>query len=254
MIELKRIIPKLEIKNNNLIKGMQFEGLRVVGDPIVYAKKFFQETADQIVIVDIVASLYSRENLFETLNKITNDIFIPITAGGGVRSINDISSLLNAGADRVSLNTFALDNIEILDDIANRFGQQFISIMIEVKKIDNKYYCMKNHGRDNSGLELFEWINILKKKKIGEIIIQSIDDDGMQNGFDKDLLKLIESLDINFPVVAGCGMGNNNHCVELLKKDFISGLTISSSLYTEEIKIIDLKNRLKKENVSINEL
>ena len=254
MLELKRIIPKLEIKNNNLIKGIQFEGLRVVGDPISYAKKFFKDTADQIIIIDIVASLYSRENLFETVNKITNDIFVPITAGGGIKSINDISNLLKSGADRVSLNTFALENINILDDIANKFGQQFISILIEVKKMDDKYFCMKNHGRDNSGLELYQWIEILKKKKIGEIIIQSIDDDGMQHGFDINLLNLIEKLEINFPVVVGCGIGTNQHCVEILKKNFISGITISSSLYTNEIEILDLKKKLKNENIAINEL
>jgi len=254
MIELKRIIPRLEIKNNNLIKGIQFEGLRIIGDPVNYAKKFFQDTADQIIIVDIVASLYKRENLYETLNNITNDIFIPITAGGGVRTVQDINNLLNAGADRVFLNTFALDNIGILNDCADKFGQQFLSIVIEVKKIDNKYYCMKNHGRDNSGFELFQWVDILKKNKIGEIIIQSIDDDGMKCGFDKDLLELIGTLDIKVPVVVGGGVGNNDHCVEILKKDFISGITISSSLYTEEINIIDLKKKLKKENIAINEL
>ena len=149
MLEIKRIIPKLEIKNENLIKGIQFEGLRVVGDPIKFAKKFFEDGADQIIIIDIVASLYSRKNLFQTLNKITDDIFIPITAGGGVRSLEDIKKLLEAGADRVSINTFALENQNILGNISEKFGSQFLSILIEVKKIENKYYCMKNHGRDN---------------------------------------------------------------------------------------------------------
>ena len=125
MLEIKRIIPKLEIKNENLIKGIQFEGLRVVGDPIKFAKKFFEDGADQIIIIDIVASLYSRKNLFQTLDKITDDIFIPITAGGGVKNLEDIEKLLEAGADRVSINTFALENHEILNEISEKFGVNF---------------------------------------------------------------------------------------------------------------------------------
>ena len=253
-IEKIRIIPKLEIKNDKLIKGMQFEGLRVIGDPVIYAKKFFDDTADQIIIVDIVASLYSRENLFDTIDKITNNIFIPITAGGGIKSIEDIRNLLEVGADRVCLNTFALENREILDKISNIFGSQFISVLIETKKIKNKYYCMKSHGRDNSGLELEKWISILKKKNIGEIIIQSIDDDGLKSGFDQKLLSIIDKLNIKKPVVVGCGMGNDNHCIDVLKNEFISGLTISSSLYSEEINIKNLKKNLKKNKIPINEI
>tara|TARA_B100000029_G_scaffold321611_1_gene314043 strand:+ start:277 stop:1041 length:765 start_codon:yes stop_codon:yes gene_type:complete len=254
MLEIKRIIPKLEIKNENLIKGIQFEGLRVVGDPIKFAKKFFEDGADQIIIIDIVASLYSRKNLFQTLNKITDDIFIPITAGGGVRSLEDIKKLLEAGADRVSINTFALENQNILGNISEKFGSQFLSILIEVKKIENKYYCMKNHGRDNSGIELEKWVKFLKTKGIGEIVIQSIDDDGMCNGLDDNLLNIIQKLKINKPTVVGCGMGNLDHCIDVLNKDYVSGLTISSSLYSQDIVINKLKSELKKRKIPINEI
>ncbi len=254
MIEIKRIIPKLEIKNENLIKGVQFEGLRIIGDPIKFAKKFFEDGADQIIIIDIVASLYSRKNLFQTLDKITDDIFIPITAGGGVKNLEDIKKLLEAGADRVSINTFALENHEILSEVSEKFGSQFLSVLIEVKKIDNKYYCMKNHGRDNSGLELSKWIEFLKTKGIGEILIQSIDDDGMRHGFDDHLLDQIKDLKINMPTVVGCGIGNLNHCIKILDQNFISGLTISSSLYSEDIKINELKSDLKKKEIPINEI
>tara|TARA_B100001057_G_scaffold304808_1_gene304935 strand:+ start:12209 stop:12973 length:765 start_codon:yes stop_codon:yes gene_type:complete len=254
MLEIKRIIPKLEIKNENLIKGIQFEGLRVVGDPIKFAKKFFEDGADQIIIIDIVASLYSRKNLFKTLNKITDDIFIPITAGGGVRNLEDIEKLLEAGADRVSINTFALENQEILSNISEKFGNQFLSVLIEVKKIENKYYCMKNHGRDNSGIELDKWVEFLKTKGIGEIVIQSIDDDGMCNGLDDNLLSIIQKLKIKIPTVVGCGMGNLDHCINVLDKDYISGLTISSSLYSEDIVINKLKSELKRRKILINEI
>ena len=254
MSEIKRIIPKLEIKNDKLIKGIQFEGLRVIGDPVDYSKKFFKETADQLIIIDIVASLYSRENLFSIINNITNDIFIPVTAGGGIRSINDITKLLDAGADRICINTFALENINILDQISNIFGSQFISIMIEAKKIGNKYYCMKNHGRDNSGLELDKWINLLNKKNIGEIIIQSIDCDGMMNGFDKDIIAIVKKSNIKTPVVLGSGIGSYQDCLDVLENNFVSGLTISSALYSQAIKIKELKKELKVKGVPINEI
>ena len=165
-----------------------------------------------MIIIDIVASLYNRENIFDIINDITNDIFIPVTAGGGIRSIDDITKLLDAGADRICINTFALENINILDQISNIFGSQFISIMIEAKKIGNKYYCMKNHGRDNSGMELDKWINLLNKKNIGEIIIQSIDSDGMENGFDQEIIEIVRNSNIKKPVVLGSGIGSYQDC------------------------------------------
>ena len=134
-MEKIRIIPKLEIKNDNLIKGIQYEGLRIIGDPKIFAKEYYDDGADQIIVTDIVASLYSRDNLFSTIDKLTNNIFIPITAGGGIKSIEDIRQLLNVGADRVLLNSFLFENNNILDLISNTFGAQFLTIMIEAKKL-----------------------------------------------------------------------------------------------------------------------
>ena len=195
-----------------------------------------------------------KENIFDIINDITNDIFIPVTAGGGIRSIDDITKLLDAGADRICINTFALENINILDQISNIFGSQFISIMIEAKKIGNKYYCMKNHGRDNSGMELDKWINLLNKKNIGEIIIQSIDSDGMENGFDQEIIEIVRNSNIKKPVVLGSGIGSYQDCLDVLKNNFVSGLTISSALYSQKIKIEELKKKLKLKGVPINEM
>ena len=254
MIENKRIIPKLEIKNKNLIKGVQFEGLRIIGDPVLYAKEFFEKSADQIIINDIVASLYSRESIFSTIDKMTNDVFVPITAGGGIRSIDDIKNFLEAGADRVFLNTYALENPEFIKNISNLFGKQFITISIEVKKIKNEYYCMKNHGRDNSGYLFEKWIDIIKEYDVGEIQILSIDNDGMENGFDNELLDSILNLKINCPIILGGGINSNEVCNDILKNPEISGVSISTALYNKQINIPKLKNYLKKNKINVNQI
>ena len=174
-----RVISKLEIKNSFLIKGLQYEGLKKIGNPVDYSFKYFKNGADQINIIDIVSSLYSRENLYDVVNKITNNIFIPVCVGGGIKKIDHIKKLLKAGADRIILNSSVLRNNEFLDEVGNIFGFQFFSISIEAKKINNQYYCMMDHGRENSNIRVPEWVEYLSKKQVGEIIINSIDNDGM---------------------------------------------------------------------------
>ena len=173
-----RIIPKLETKNGYLIKGVKYEGLKKIGLIEDYILKYYNEHADQINIIDIVASLYSRDHLFVTLNKAIGLIDIPICVGGGVKNIDHIKKLLLAGADRVIINSEALKNIDFLKMIKNVFGNQFISVSIETKKIEGEYVCMMNHGRDVSNYKLIDWITELARLQIGEIIINSIDNDG----------------------------------------------------------------------------
>ena len=176
-----RIIPKLEVKNSNLIKGLQYEGLRKIGNPIDYAKKYYDQAADQINIIDIVSSLYSRENLYEIIDKITENIFIPVCVGGGIKTIEHIIKLLNCGADRIIINSAALRNRKFLNDIAEIFGNQFISVSIEAKKIHGEYYCMMDHGRENSNIKVNDWIKYLTKNNVGEIIVNSVDNDELLN-------------------------------------------------------------------------
>ena len=161
-----RIIPKLEIKNEFLIKGLQFEGLAKLGNPIDFAKKYYSEGADQIYIQDIVASLYSRDNLFEVVNEISKNIFIPITVGGGIKDMDDIKSLLKSGADRISVNTKVITNPNFIGEINEIFGNQFLTVSIEVRNINGYFYCMMNHGRDNSNFQLKDWLKIFKDLKI----------------------------------------------------------------------------------------
>ena len=249
-----RIIPKLEIKNNNVIKGIQFEGLRVVGNPYELSQKYYEDGADQIIVTDIVASLYSRDNLFNTIDKLTNNIFIPITAGGGIRSLDDIRSLLKVGADRISINSHLFENPEILSQISNTFGGQFLTVMIEVKKIGNDYYCMKNHGRDNSGFKIDKWLDFLSDKNIGELAIYSVDNDGTNKGYEENLIDIINKKNVKHPLIYGGGLSNINNISSLIKNTNSTGISLSSSLHFNLLKIKTLKSELKKLEININEI
>ena len=247
-----RIIPKLEVKNSNLIKGLQYEGLRKVGDPVEYASKYYEAGADQINIIDIVSSLYSRENLYEIVDKITENIFIPICVGGGIKSIDHIVKLLNCGADRIIINSEALRNRKFLNHIAEIFGKQFISVSIEAKKLNNEYYCMMDHGRENSNIKVIDWIKFLNDNNVGEIIINSVDNDGMECGYDLTLIKLITN-DVKCPIVISGGAGKSEDFTKAAKFNCISGLSASSVFHFNKLEILDLKKELKENNIEIVE-
>lgn len=246
-----RIIPKLETKNGFLIKGVKYEGLRKVGNIDDFILKYYKDHADQINIIDIVASLYSRDHLFKTLNKSIGLIDIPICVGGGVKTVDHIRQLLLAGADRVIINSEGLKNIEFLKNVRNIFGSQFISVSIETKKIDGKYVCMMNHGRDVSKFELVEWINELSKLQVGEIIINSIDHDGTNIGFDGDLINMIKT-NIDIPLIYSGGLNNQENILELLKKELFSGISIGSALHFNDLSIIKIKNFLNEKKMNVN--
>ena len=246
-----RIIPKLEIKNNFLIKGVKFEGLKKMGDPILFAKKYYEDFADQINIIDIVASLYSRDNIYDIIDKITSDIFIPVNVGGGIVDIEHIKKLLNVGADRIIVNSSALRNPNFLIDIKNIFGDQFLTVSIEAKKIQGKYYCMMDHGRENTNIEVCDWIKQLNEIGIGEILLNSIDHDGMRKGFDHSLLNEVYSL-VKSPLVISGGAHSLNDFSHTLSKFSLDGLCSSTALHYNELKITDIKKNLKHNNYQID--
>ena len=252
-MEKKRIIPKLEIKNEHLIKGIQYEGLRVVGDPKEFALKYYRDGADQLFVTDIVASLYSRENLFKTIENLSENIFIPITAGGGIKTNEDIKNLLNSGADRVSLNSILFEKMEVISDVLNYFGSQFLTIMIEAKKIDNNYYCMKNHGRENTGITVNKWLDFLLTKDFGELAVFSVDNDGMPLGPDKELLDIINSKITKVPIIYGGGINKLDQISEIIKLYNLSGISLGSSLHFNKFNIEQIKKLLKLNNININE-
>lgn len=251
-IEKIRIIPKLEIKNQFLIKGMQFEGLAKIGNPIEFAKKYYLNGADQIFIQDIVASLYSRNNLFDVVEEISKNIFIPITVGGGIRNIEDIKTLLKCGADRISINTKVISDINFIKDINKIFGNQFLTISIEVRKINGQFFCMTNHGRDKSNYKINEWLDTINEIGVGEVMITSIGNDGSCNGFDKELVKEIQKYKFDFPVVYGGGINTMENVHELLSNYNFSGVNIAAALHNNNLDIKDLKNYLYSKNHNVN--
>ena len=247
-----RIIPKLEIKNEHLIKGVRYEGLRKLGNPVEFAKKYFNDGADQLNIIDIVASLYSRDNLYDIVNKITDKVYIPVCVGGGIKSIDNIKSLLKCGADRVIINSEALRNIKFLEEIVNIFGAQFLTISIETKKIGSEYFCMMDHGRENSNKTVTQWLSELNKYNIGEIIINSIDSDGIENGFDEDLLHILKDKEINCPKVLSGGLSTIDHIYKILENSNVDGISLTTSLHFNKITIQDIKKYLISKNININ--
>ena len=239
-----RIIPKLEIKNNNLIKTIFCEGLRVIGDPKKYAIKYYMDGADELFFLDNIATLMEKKNVFDIIADVTKDIFIPITIGGGLRNLTDVQNAFKSGADKISLNTSATKNIEILSKINNIYGNQAIVMHIQSKLIDNNYYVFTQGGRQNSKIKLLDWINIIQKKGIGEIVLTSIDREGTEKGYDLRLLKVVKDI-IKVPLILSGGFGRIEHLMECLKiTNKISGFALASMLHYNITNLKTLKKLL----------
>ena len=236
-----RIISRLDIKNEFVIKGINLEGLRKIGDPYTLSKKYYNEGVDEIILIDSVASLYSRNNLFHIVEKTVNDVFIPITLGGGIRSLKDISKALGAGADKIAINSYATENPNFINTSVNEFGSSTITIYIEAKKVgEKKWEVYKNYGRDKTGIDLIYWLNEIQDKNCGEILLTSIDHEGMQNGFDIELLNEIYEL-IKKPLIFSGGCGKLQDINEIKKNYKNVSLSIASAFHYEKIKLNELK-------------
>ena len=255
-----RLISKIDIKNEKIVKGINLEGLRSLGDPLYFSQKYYAHQIDEIIIHDITASLYKNVFLKKLLEDISKKIFIPITAGGGVRSLDDIENLLSSGADRVLINTALFDNINFLRDAVKIYGKANIVINIEYSKIDGENYVFCKQGREKTNYLLLDWIKKLKKNGAGEIVLTSIDNDGTGKGFDLDILKEVAK-NYNDPVSVhgGCGRVKDiKNLIDLFPE--ISGIILSSLLHynylekkTELLKKsnfdkINIKNIKKKLN------
>ena len=193
-----RIIPRLDIKGTNLVKGIHLEGLRILGNPSDFAEHYYKNGADELLLMDVVASLYERNGLSELISEISKNIFVPITVGGGIRNILDIKNVLRAGADKVSINTAAINNKKFIKEAINEFGSSTITIAIEaIKGLDGEYFAFTDNGRENSGLKAIEWAKEVERLGVGEIILTSVDNEGTGKGFDFDLLELFKSESLN---------------------------------------------------------
>lgn len=231
-----RIIPKLDIKGPNLVKGIHLEGLRVLGKPEDFAKYYFEDGADELLYMDVVASLYNRNSLHDIILKTAEEIFIPLTVGGGLRTIEDIRQVLRAGADKVSLNTAAVKNPSIIKEASKIFGSSTIAVSIEaIKQPDGKYFVYIDNGREETGLEVLDWAKKVEALGAGEIIITSVDKEGTGKGYDIDLTKMV-SQNVSIPVVACGGAGSPGDIYQVIKEGGADAVIIASMLHYDYIK------------------
>ncbi len=247
----KRIIPCLDIKNGQTVKGVNFENLKYAGDPVELAKKYSNEKADELVFLDITATNDKRKTTINMVEQIAKNIFIPFTVGGGIRSINDIKELLNAGADKISINSQAVLTPQIIEQASKYFGSQCIIIAIDSKYVDSDYYVFINAGKKNTGIKLKDWIIEVEKLGAGEILLTSMDTDGTQNGFDINMTKLVTDC-VNIPVIASGGAGaNSQHFIDVFKKTNVDASLAASIFHFNTLPILKLKDNLKKAKINI---
>ena len=246
-----RIIAKLDVKPPYVVKPVHFEGLRKISTPEELAIKYYKQRADEIFYIDIVASLYQREILYEYIRKTAQNIYIPFAVGGGIRSIDDISKLFHNGADKIVINTHAIKDPNIIDKAAKIFGSQAVVVNIEAKKWDNWYECYTDCGRIRSGKNVFEWVKEVEQRGAGEILLQCVDTDGRQRGFDKFLCKKVVDL-VDIPVVVCSGASSKEDIKEIIEYSKPSGVAIASILHYNKTTIQEIKDYLLKNNIEVS--
>ena len=239
----KRLLTKLEVKNNYLIKAINYEGLRKIGNPNDFAKKYYEQGIDEIIFIDIVASLYGRDCLFDIIEKASRDIFVPITAGGGIKTSEDIRQLLNSGADKVAINTAFLKNPYLITEFVCNFGSQCIVASIQAKKIDNTWYAYVENGKNNTNVNVIKWIDELTEKGVGEILLTSVDKDGTETGPDIELIKEVSNM-CKIPLIVAGGISKKFELEKLNTINGIDGISISSSFHYDNLKIDQAKSVL----------
>ena len=241
MTNKKRIIARIDVKNDFVIKGIQLEGLRKLGDPNLYAQKYYVEGVDEIVFMDAVAAYYDRNSLSKIIEKAVKNIFVPITVGGGIRKIQDIEIALLSGADKVAINTAAIRNPSFIEIAAKEFGSQCIVAQVDVKLIGEDYIAYYDNGRESSGRKLSQWVSELQERGAGEIMITSIDRDGTKIGFDNGIFEsLIDEVEI--PLIVSGGFGSISHCKSILNNSQVDAIALASYLHYNLGTINDIKN------------
>ncbi|MFA5844071.1 MAG: imidazole glycerol phosphate synthase cyclase subunit [Coriobacteriia bacterium] len=226
-----RIIPRLDIKGPNLVKGIHLEGLRVLGKPEVYARHYYEHGADELVYMDVVASLYGRNSLLDIIERTSKEIFIPLTVGGGLRSLDDIRTALRAGADKVSLNTAAIADPNLVREAAKRFGSSTILVSIEaIRQPDGTYEAHTDNGRESTGLDAYEWALRAAELGAGELMVTSIDREGTGEGFDLELTRRIAQ-SVPIPVIACGGAGSPEHVREVVVDGRADAVSMASILH-----------------------
>jgi cyclase len=246
----KRIIPCLDIKNGRTVKGVNFVDLRDAGDPVELAAIYAQNGADELVFLDISATEEKRKTLAELVMRVAEKVNIPFTVGGGISSVEDVELLLNSGADKVSINSSAVKNPQLINELAAKFGSQCIVVAIDAKQIDGEWMVHLVGGKVPTDIKLFDWAKEVKQRGAGEILFTSMDHDGTKNGFANEALAKLGTL-VNIPIIASGGAGNMQHFVDTFIDGKADAALAASVFHFKEIDIMDLKKELKNNNIAI---
>jgi cyclase len=239
-----RVIPRIDVKGKNAIKGIHLEGLRVVGEPRVLAERYYRDGADEIIYMDVVASLYGRNSILSVVQSAAEGIFIPLTVGGGIRSIDDIVAALRAGADKVALNTAAVRHPEFLTEAARTFGSQCIVLSIEAKKRSpGRWEALTDNGRETTGLDAVEWARQAESLGVGEVLITSIDAEGTRSGFEIELVRRVCEA-VSIPVIACGGAGSSRHVTDLVAGSNCEAVSCASIFHFGTCGVRELKRSL----------
>lgn len=245
----KRIIPCLDVKDGRVVKGVNFVGLKDAGNPVEVAKRYNIEGADEITFLDITASHENRKTIVDVVRDVAKEVFIPLTVGGGISSLDDIYALLNVGCDKVSINSFAIKNPDFINEASKRFGSQCIVVAIDVKKQNNSYSVYINGGRIDTGIDAYEWAKEVEDRGAGEILLTSMNTDGTKSGYDIEVTSKISQM-LHIPVIASGGAGTLEH----IKDAFLNGADAAlaaSIFHFKEIDILDLKRYLLAQNIPV---
>ena len=245
-----RIIPCLDVKNGRIVKGINFVGLKDAGDPVEQARIYSDNGADEICFLDITASNENRDTIYEVVQETSKKCFVPLTVGGGVRSADDINKLLNCGADKVSINTAAVQNPSVVIDSSKKFGSQCIVVAIDAKKNDESWEIFTHGGRNSTGIDAIDFAILMEKNGAGELLVTSMDRDGTQKGYDIDLMSSISS-SVNIPVIASGGVGNLDHLAEGIKTGKASAVLAASIFHYGKYSIKEAKEYLDSKGIPV---
>lgn len=246
----KRIIPCLDIKNGRTVKGINFINLVDAGDPVELAKIYANEGADELVFLDISATEEKRKTLLDLVERVAQQVNIPFTVGGGISSVEDVEMLLKSGADKVSINSSAVKNPDLINQLADKFGSQCVVVAIDAKQVDGKWEVHLVGGKVATELDLFDWAKEVEQRGAGEILFTSMDNDGTKNGFANEALAQLTNL-VNIPIIASGGAGNIKHFIDCFKESNADATLAASVFHFKEIEIKQLKNELRKNNILV---
>jgi len=245
-----RIIPCLDVKNGRVVKGINFVDLKDAGDPVEQAKIYSDGGADEICFLDITASNENRETIYDVVERTSKKCFVPLTVGGGVRSVEDINKLLNCGADKVSINTAAVENPRVIEESSKKFGSQCIVVAIDAKKKNDKWEIFTHGGRNNSGINALEFAKKMENSGAGELLVTSMDRDGTQVGYDNELMSNITAL-VNIPVIVSGGVGNLDHLVDGIKLGNASAVLAASIFHYGKHSVKEAKEYLDSKGIPV---